>query len=925
MSRLSIILAICAAALCYNGPIISSGNDEVELCQNSDLTNVDTSELSCENKLCPTPNDNNETIQPQFTLDHDQVHNSSPRVAKHQFHERIEELNEQITSSFNGRVPEFLSEWLRKDTDYFEKTDVVRTYLYNLEKFHQKNSIAQIGLAGLYVQIHSSEYSFMYMHRYESYHDLKQAAGPQVDQETCIRQMTDLKQRIQVATEQRYDSKDVQLHQLMDTYGRNPAGLLQGNLFWEGLYSECNRLKLSYSYENWFKLHDTRYCVVKFRASTWPDHVDNEIVALRFGACLPRACDSLNYKNKHDLLIDLYNFNARSIDVGAAKVIGLYCLPDEQSPMRSIWSSKSSALTLVLGACWIGLLVYATIRHRRSQNAGHPSESADRMMEVYKSLSITNNLTLLFDTAATSSLVQAGNQLKDTVMAKRRRESDGTAATNQVKFTSARHDEESVVKVIDLRVIEALKTIAMSYVIFAHTLMCSTSGMLDGRQITNNPLFFFGNMIPAFSVNTFFGITGLLTCYLMFKQNDAYPFMTQPTKWIAFIIYRYLRIMPVYLIAVLYSKNIAKYTNYGPIWDYGTSSLSQRRICEEESWLWTLLFGANFKKPLEHCIPGAWYLANDMQFFLVTPIFLIFLHRSPKWGKRFLGLCIVGLYVASMVNIFQSDVDDFIPIALFNPHGFKTYVTNLHYNYTRPYYRIPAYLFGLYIGYVLYNFEKDKLRYFELKKRKEQASTDQQLVEDDVGEEPDFPEAFKTYCTPVSVVLVFLCCMTPIIASYLPFNKMGARIMVSFICPSYHLAFSIVICLYIMASSTTKQRNVVTKLLSLPQWKPLSRLSLCVLLINVEVVIYIIQGRKALHALSMHYMLSITILILMGSYLAGTILCILFEAPLRAALNHVLRYALFKMRQSLKESRKASVSSISSEADSGYKESVVEE
>lgn len=903
-------VGLCLVAMGYcakSSPESLERSPESGPCHDSDLTNIGTSRYTCENDLYSSQ-DVIKTDQPP--IDHDQhlATNTSLWVARHNFHDRIEEMNEQITSTFNGRIPEFLNEWLRKDTDYFERVDVVSTYFYSLDKFHQKNTVAQIGLAGLYVQIHSSEYSFMYMHRYESYQDLKQAAGPQVDQELCIKQMIDLKERVRVANKEKYSSKDVKLHQLMDTYGRNPPGLLQGNLFWEGLYSECNRLKLEYSFENWSKQHDTRYCVVKFRAYDWPDHIDNEIVALRFGACVPKACDSLNYKNKYQLMMELYNFNARPIDIGAGKVTDLYCLPDEDSPMRSIWNSKSSAITLIAGICWICLLLYATIKHRRSSDENQPKPGS-KMIEVYKSLSITNNLTLLFDTEAVSSLVQAGDQLKDTVVSRKRERSRTDAENANNQASSIGQGVKSPEKIIDLRAIEGIKTIAMCYVIFGHTLMCSTSGMLDGRQITNNPLFFYGNMIPAFSVNTFFGITGILTCYLMFKQNDAFPFMTQPTKWIAFIIYRYLRIIPIYLIVVLYCKKIAKYTNYGPIWDYGTSSLSQRRICEQESWLWALMFGSNFKKPLEHCIPSAWYLANDMQFFMVTPFFLVFLSKSAKWGKRFLGFCIVSLYIASMVSIYRSDIDNFIPIALFHPHGFKTYVANLHHNYTRPYYRIPAYLFGLYIGFVLYTFEKDKQRYLELKKKKIDSSNnnDTHFQKDDgdsISEEPDFPEAFKKYCTPVSMVLIFLCIMTPSIASYLPINnKIGARIMTSFIEPSYHLAFSIVMCLYVMASSITKDRNLVTRFLSVPQWKPLSRLSLCVLLINVEVVIYIIQGRKNLHALSIDYLLSITLLMIICSFLAGTVLCILFEAPLRSAMNYLLKFAINKMKQSLKESR----------------------
>lgn len=819
--------------------------------------------------------------------------------------------NAQLINLFNGRLPDYLRKELIVDETHkapiinLNETDNFRTYLYNLDAFQDKSPLWEVGISGLYAQLHGCEYNFMYMHRYENFKQLNLAAGPEVNQETCLRQLTDLNNRLSTEATKRYSSKDIRLHQLLDTFGRSASGLLTGNVFWEGMYSQCVRLKMDYNYEDKSKLHGMHYCVAQVRHLQWPRAaIDSEVVSIRLGVCLPKSCDSLSYKNKYDLVKDLFSFNLRSMDRNQFYLNNIYCLPDEDSPARSVWNSTPSAVAVSAAALWIGFLVYATIRYeiaKRSHTAKTDTattcedgstcapceQKASRMQQLYRSLSLTHNASKLFTTDAKSSLM-------DIVKKENGKPTNGEDAVREGV------DAEKEDNIVDLSALEGIKVIAMCYVIMGHTLMCVISGLIDGREIVNNSAFLLANMVPAFSVNSFFGITGILTSYLLFKQNKSISFMDRPLKWVAFILFRYLRIMPLYLLAVAYSKLIAKYTNSGPIWDYGTSGLSQRRICEQESWLWTLLYGANFKKPLDHCIPGGWYLANDFQFFIVTPIFLIVLQKSPKWGKRLLFSGMIGGYLASFMSLYVSEVEDFIPIARFEPHGFKTYITNLHYNYTRPYYRIPAYLCGLFVGYLMHEFEQRKLEYRKNQKRNNTAAQVDLNGNQEQEQEPDWPEPFKKYTAPIVAVLLFPLCIQSIIATHLNFTKTTARLTSSFMIPFSHLEFAALISTYILLISTTKESGLLKTILSSSAWKPLSRLSLCAVLINVEVILYLVQGSVSLAPLTTQHLISTIVLSIISTYLASIFVCLLFEAPLRALLNHLLRFAMHKMKSSNK-------------------------
>ena len=60
--------------------------------------------------------------------------------------------------------------------------------------------------------------------------------------------------------------------------------------------------------------------------------------------------------------------------------------------------------------------------------------------------------------------------------------------------------------------------------------------------------------------------------------------------------------------------------------DYGDQVFSQHTICVE-SWWRNLIYINNFQYSYDMCMPWSFYLANDMQFYLVSPIFLIMFEK----------------------------------------------------------------------------------------------------------------------------------------------------------------------------------------------------------------------------------------------------------------------------------------------------------
>jgi len=762
----------------------------------------------------------------------------------------------------------------------------IYAYIYDREQFHLKETISDYTRTILSMKLHVSISSDIFMHRYDNFKDLKESGGPAVDQELCLRQLEHLNDRAELQRREKYSSKDINLHQLLDTFGHLSSGLFLGDTSWPGQYGECLRLQIRVQSGK----SATRYCWASIKYNSWPENdVLSDFLTIKSAVCLPKACDSLNYKTKYQLIERLQDFNVREVDRGQSSVTGLYCLPDEESSLRQWWLMPQVMVPLALIVAWIWIQVCATKKYASlceeskylpgaDAVAPGPSDKLDKSCDglktktelsfafkIYRSLSISNNFRLWLNIAPGS---------RDT--------------------TPGKGTEGEIAKpmpIIDFRVLEGTKVVSMCYVITGHVLMIivtsasNTGEMKDTKHIA----YLLANLVPAFTVNSFFVITGLLTSYLMFKHNQSMSLFKNPARWTIFVLQRYLRIMPMYLLVVLYCKYLAKFASSGPYWDYATSAVSLRKNCEQESWLWTLLMVANFKSPVHHCIPAAWYLADDFQFFIITPLFLAILHKWPKSGQKFIKLCMTACFIASFYSIYGAELQDLRPIAKFSNHGFKSYVTHFDFNYTRPQYRLPAYLCGLLVGYSLFKFERNKLKYLE-KKAKLREMGETKALEELV--EPGWAKGFERKAIRWSRICFILTLLSSYVGSILPFNLWWARFMVALGPATFQMLFSLAVGYYVMLASTGCADKSLSRVLAAPFWKPLARLSLCAVLVNIEVVNYLVSSGHRSRYLNNESLISMNILTIICTYLVSMVLHVLFEMPIKLLLTQLISHAV---------------------------------
>ncbi|EDV44675.1 uncharacterized protein Dana_GF20203 [Drosophila ananassae] len=160
----------------------------------------------------------------------------------------------------------------------------------------------------------------------------------------------------------------------------------------------------------------------------------------------------------------------------------------------------------------------------------------------------------------------------------------------------------------------------------------------------------------AYSVDTFFFLSGLLLVIIalrtMEKTNGK---LNVPLMYL----HRFLRLTPILAMAILIYTKILPRMGDGPL--YGSVNFDDYSVCEK-TWAWTLLYVQNYATN-SICLGHSWYLAVDMQLYILSPLILIALY---KWGRKgvagivmamlLLASCLFSMMVINNISLMtQSD------------------------------------------------------------------------------------------------------------------------------------------------------------------------------------------------------------------------------------------------------------------------------
>jgi peptidoglycan/LPS O-acetylase OafA/YrhL len=251
----------------------------------------------------------------------------------------------------------------------------------------------------------------------------------------------------------------------------------------------------------------------------------------------------------------------------------------------------------------------------------------------------------------------------------------------------------------DLGLFNGLRLISFIMVIYGHTILIKLkTSLINIEEIGETFKHWWGVWAYAgfFSVDVFFFISGFIIAYFLLMHLVK----NQKISLVLLYIHRITRILPALLVALGVNYFLVPSLFSGPIWKYYRQSLTSG--CSNYWWA-QVLFINNFypNHPKDECFGTTWYIANDMQFFLVSPLIINVYFRSARkyWIWYFSGLTFLAIFVSSSLIGYNYRVS-VNPLAAEYEDGVDV---NFRYFYVRPYVRFPPYLQGLLLGVLYYH------------------------------------------------------------------------------------------------------------------------------------------------------------------------------------------------------------------------------
>lgn len=393
--------------------------------------------------------------------------------------------------------------------------------------------------------------------------------------------------------------------------------------------------------------------------------------------------------------------------------------------------------------------------------------------------------------------------------------------------------------------LHGIRFLGMVWILIAHTLYFGSyfvGNRSIGYTITGS---FITQAISnaTYSVDTFFFMTGFLMAYAYLKalkKEKKIPSLpTAGVQYCSMVIKRYCRITPAYLVTILLA--ILNFNWYEHVSMY---HMSERIACNCPNYWWrNILYINNFFDWDELCLVWSWYLANDMQFFMIGLILLMISTRNMRLALGiWLGLIIASIcttaYIAYSIEYYPT---------------LDQQLNNLTTMYQRPWIRINPFLIGLGTAFLLKQLN-NKLH----------LSTTAKAAGWTFGVLCNCSILFGMTNKDVSLT-------ASVIYAALGRTGWGLGLM------------------WLTVACVTNNAGIIGQFLSLPAWVPLSRLTYCVYLMNPFLInsVFLYSGYPAYVDVLTSGGLAFGLLFI--SYLCAVFLSAIAEVPaillLRLALN----------------------------------------
>ncbi|XP_076080491.1 nose resistant to fluoxetine protein 6-like isoform X2 [Mytilus galloprovincialis] len=458
--------------------------------------------------------------------------------------------------------------------------------------------------------------------------------------------------------------QDVWAVRMIDAAGKPPANILGGGIVWFGDFDECVAIQDVATNVSGIKYRfDAQYCKARVPLRGPLNNIIPGNPTVTLGVCVPDSCSKKDVQN----LLRKFLYENVSTELTAS----IQTCVETDIPYDTRAEIVLVVIGLFIAAMLLGtgydLIVIQWPKWRHIEEITSSEEIAIEASEKQQLIENTKSRIKEYQPGIPGKLLLSFSMY-----------------TNGSKILDTKQGKGVIT------CINGIRFLSMTWVIIGHAFSAP-------NNIADNIAEFMPRMLKRWtfmavcnayvSVDSFFTLSGLLLTYLVMKELDKNK---GRLKWFMFYFHRFWRLTPPYMLVIMVSVSLFHYTGTGPNWPTGGID----KGCEK-GWWYNLLYINNFVEDnKKKCFGVAWYLANDMQFYILSPLILLPLYHFHLLGVGILMVFLVGTTITTGVISTHYD----IPANNFDA-GDATHWKKL---YVKPYCRIGPYLVGMYAGYILY-------------------------------------------------------------------------------------------------------------------------------------------------------------------------------------------------------------------------------
>ena len=469
------------------------------------------------------------------------------------------------------------------------------------------------------------------------------------------------------------------LYVAIDAFGKPSSGILRGAVDFRGAFDECLSIKVNFTMQ---------YCLSHLIFGA--QEINFQLPFFE-ALCIPASCNETDVGRALNITTELlYERFKAYLLLDNSETIGFRCTSQEKLPFSPGAKAMIALSCLLVVLVIIGTLVDLVIQVLKYEQ--HRSNSINNRLEGNEIDEKASLLPVNSGQPKQPASTKLSQFLYDLIVS--------FSLYKTVPAIMSTHQPPSAISCIN-----GLRVISMFWVILGHIYAFSLSiASLDNtldlfdfvKRFTAQPI-----LNGYFSVDTFFFLSGLLVSYLTLREmnrKNGFPFLS-------YYLHRFLRLTPTYMFVLFFLWALSMHVGNGPTYQYNMQFASTFQNCK--SYWWTNLLYINNLHPSDsnkECMGWAWYLADDMQFFVISPLLLI-----PLYYWLPAGLIAVAVLLAASIGVtgFIAGYYGF-PANQLAPIVYRSYIRSPDFPdqfseiYVKPYCRISPYLVGIVLGYVFF-------------------------------------------------------------------------------------------------------------------------------------------------------------------------------------------------------------------------------